>query len=52
MQRGDILDQDQYYTSSQLSPDEQVDFIRRCHAHLRWVVQVVVGTHDARPGVD
>jgi len=40
LQRGDIADQDQYFPSLGLSVDGQVDFIRRCHAHLRHVLQI------------
>jgi sugar phosphate isomerase/epimerase len=38
MRRGDIADRDSYYPRDGLSPDEQVAFIRRCHAHLRHIV--------------
>jgi len=43
MRRGDILDPDHYFPPSGLSVDEQVDFIMRCHAHLRRVLELVVG---------
>ena len=39
IQRGDIADQDHYFPSSGLSVDGQVDLIRRCHAHLRQVLE-------------
>jgi sugar phosphate isomerase/epimerase len=35
MQRGDIPDVDGYYPNQVLTSDEQIEFIRRCHAHLR-----------------
>ena len=39
MQRGEIPDQDHYFPPSGLSVDGQIDFIRRCHAHLRQVLE-------------
>jgi sugar phosphate isomerase/epimerase len=38
MRRGDLADQDSYYPRDGLNTDEQVAFIRRCHAHLRQIV--------------
>jgi sugar phosphate isomerase/epimerase len=35
MQRGEIPDQHSYYASADSSAEEQIEFIRRCHAHLR-----------------
>jgi sugar phosphate isomerase/epimerase len=43
MRRGEIPDQDSYYASAVSSADEQVEFIRRCHAHLRAAVPDAIG---------
>ena len=39
VRRGDIPDPDSYYPGAGLSADDQVEFIRRCHAHLRLALE-------------
>src|SRR5579859_429238 len=40
VRRGEITDPSSYYPEAGLSSDEQVEFIRRCHTHLRQALPV------------